>query len=444
MYFTAEEKAYLVHREGLVDKAALTDEFNDNFSCSRTRGSIYQILYKIRSDPVTKQNLAELAKSFGWFTAPSQPSGFTQEHKAFIVYQISHGQTRKNVVTGLDREFSLNRFDHHLQSFLRSLNNESAQALLVEAQMYGWFETAPPPYDSRDFELSTFNWSAEQRAYISILQDRGGILKSTILSRLNSKFNLKCELFDLSRHLHQLSHSGKKAALSALAPKYKWWTPEPKRGEKGYAKLERSIRLENARARRHQQKLAFAILVERNDLNEKEEGNACEWEPQSSHQTTRTSFSSLNSPAGPVPFASAFEDSVLRGSDEEFGDEEEIDEEAVNEEHEGGSSSCASLITLGDIRSANINRTGLGPQDPMFSIPSRTRPDSISEGQASHPVFSRECTSPVPDFLNTSELITLGMTPLQSTNQLEADRGSRARTPSIQTSALHQMSFPPS
>ena len=435
-YFTAEEKAYLVHRGSLIDNVALTHEFNQQFSCSRTSSSIYQTLYHLRSDPVKQQEFAELAQSFEWYNVQTGSPSFTQEEKAFIVYQTSHGQRRKDILTGFDRQFSQNLLKSQIEKFLKNLDNESAQVLLVEAQKHKWFKTAPPPYDSREVKLGTFHWTAEQRAYVMILCDRGAVTRPTILSSLNSRFNIDCQLFDLKRLVHHVSIPRVKANLNELAPKYEWWTPEPMPGEKGYEQLQRRIKRVDAQARHKQKTSGFKLMY----LNE-EEGKASAWYTQSPHQTTQTSLSLPNSPAGSAYPATTAQDLIVCDSDDEkLSDDEDIDEGDEDEEHEDetlNNIESATSLALGKTGSVNINRTDPDPQHFLCSSP-----QGILEGYTARPGFSREYTSPFPDIWNTYAPTTPGATAQQATTQPKAERGSRTPTPTIQASPLHQMFSP--
>lgn len=209
-----------------------------------------------QTDHSTPQGASSDAQSF-LMTNRQNKIGLTPEQQAFMFYQISHGLRRKAVLFRFNQNFSAALSNHDIEWFMKNVDLENAPGLVVEAQKHAWFENTPPPFDLEEFKLGTVDWTAEQRAYIVFLSDRGASRNGTISSKVNSKFKMDCGPADIKRQLRYLGHTSVKDYLQKLMIKYEWWTEAPGPGTKGYAKMEKKIERDNAQARVQEQRAHY-------------------------------------------------------------------------------------------------------------------------------------------------------------------------------------------
>ena len=194
-----------------------------------------------------------------------------------MVYFDNQGLRPVDILIQFNRYFSTAYELSDLEELRHGVADGFIQSLLVIAKGHEWCKPPSAPDDSETRDLNTLSWTAEQRAYL-IFCDSRGMQKNATLSGYNARFPshpstvLVKEINRIKRNPAQLER------LLGIMPKYPWWTPELKPGERGYSQGERTKRQNEARERNHLKKTQFRhIMRDIEDDNPFDKEEAMRW-----------------------------------------------------------------------------------------------------------------------------------------------------------------------
>ncbi|MCJ1463861.1 hypothetical protein MMC07_002470 [Pseudocyphellaria aurata] len=178
-----------------------------------------------------------------------------KEQLAFLVSHICQGFPLSYILPKFNDRFSKDLRHTRCESLLGRIDDQSKRALLAAAPEYEWFNPKFPQY--YDFSLpcivrlSSVDWSMEQRAYILHFRARG-ISPNKIFDEFSERYQPQRTKATLSHQLTYLEGRPDLAQqLKDESSKFVWWRPEPVRGDKEWAAMNR--RSKQVEARRRQQ-----------------------------------------------------------------------------------------------------------------------------------------------------------------------------------------------
>ena len=180
---------------------------------------------------------------------------------AYLVYHSFRDLSLEALTKKCNDYFGTSIPCFRIERCLHSLKTKRFSYFLEEAYTYEWSMAYPhmsePPYRN----LSTKQWSAEQRAYL-VVHCRRGWVDRKITNAYNSHF-LPMDWRDIRQELGNLARSHRiSEELLKLAPSFpRWYTPDPVPGEKEWDLMQSQVKRQAAIRRISAEKVEFNRMV---------------------------------------------------------------------------------------------------------------------------------------------------------------------------------------